>query len=260
MIVATASSCLKSAKLLFRVLEITELNTSLGYVHIIEVIEPGTLVVAGPTTNHDLNVLVAKMGTYAEKIFVDGAFNRITFANIKNMDGIVLTTGASVHPDMMKTIEKTKRVVESFSLKQTPIFKKLPDFKMMIQTPNTTLQFTNKKSETLKTALMGLNESVSTIYIQGAITPRHIQVFIECATQRFTLISDDPTKYLISEHYFSYLEKLETRLQIIFPCPLLFITINPFCPKGHHYEPIIFLSEMKKAIKIPIYNVKEMEW
>ena len=259
MIVATASVCLESSELEFRLLEKTGLFTALGEVFIIEVLREGTVVVAGPTSNHDLNILLHKLKHYTDKIFVDGAFNRMTFASIELLDAIVLATGASVHPVMEKTIEKTVKTVESFNLPKTKYFEFPPEYALVIQTKTENYRFLDKKIDTIRTLIEKLDEPIVYMYIQGAITPRLIDYLIESSTRDFELICDDPTKYLITEDHFAYLCKLNVNLSILNPKPLLFVTINPFSPAGNHYDPDLFLSELKKQISIPVYNVRRME-
>ncbi|HBY65142.1 MAG TPA: hypothetical protein DEG42_01920 [Acholeplasmataceae bacterium] len=259
MMVATAQACLDSSELEFRVIEPTGLFTALGEVQIIEVLREGTIVVAGPTTNHDLNILIHKLKHYTDKVFVDGAFNRMTFASIELMDAIVLATGASVHPVMDKTIEKTVKTVESFNLPKTEYFEFAPEYPLIVKTKNETYHFFDKKIDTIRTLVEKIDEPIIYMYIQGAITPRLIDYLVQSSTRDFELISDDPTKYLITEDHFTYLSKLNIKLSIIHPCPLLFVTMNPFSPAGLHYDSDLFLSELKKKISIPVYNVKRME-
>ncbi len=259
MMVATARVCLETTELEFRLIEKTGLFTALGEVDIIEVLREGTIVVAGPTTNHDLNILIHKLKHYVDKVFVDGAFNRMTFASIECMDAIVLATGASVHPVMEKTIEKTLRSVESFNLPKTQHVEAIPQYPLMIKTKKDIYHFVDKKIDTIRTLIEKLDEPIIYMYIQGAITPRLIDYLIESSTRDFELICDDPTKYLITEDHFAYLSKLNVRLSIIHPCPLLFVTINPFSPQGLHYDPELFLIELQKHLSIPVYNVKRME-
>ena len=48
-------------------------------------------------------------------------------------------------------------------------------------------------------------------------------------------------------------------MSTIHPCPLLFVTINPFSPSGNHYDEKEFKEAMKKAVNVPVYNVMNKE-
>jgi len=164
-----------------------------------------------------------------------------------------------VHTVMDKTIEKTIKTVESFNLPKTQYFEFAPEYPFILKTKNEIYHFFDKKIDTIRAIVEKIDETILYMYIQGAITPRLIDYLIESSTRDFELICDDPTKYLITEDHFNYLSKLDVRLSIIHPCPMLFVTINPFSPQGHHYDPDLFLSELQKHISIPVYNVKRME-
>ncbi|MCR3905513.1 MAG: hypothetical protein NUK62_00595 [Tenericutes bacterium] len=258
MIVATACACLEASDIPFKILEKTELMTSLGKVKIIEVLEDGTMVIAGPTTNRELHFLIEHMKKYVDKVFVDGAFNRMTFANIKNIDAICLATGASVSQSMIHTIEKTRRIVESFNLDKTKVFEEVPKESLIIKTDKENFHFFDKKLTTLHHIIQKINnDNINYVYIKGAITQRVIDYLIEYSIKNFVLICDDATKLLFSDVYFQYIENLNIKIEVIHQCPLIFVTINPFSPIGKHYDADLFLSEIKKVIKVPIYNVEK---
>ena len=115
MICATAKECLQDSHVLYEVLEETSYLTPIGNVLIVEIKSEGNLVVAGPSTNRDMNHLLSRMKTYVKRIFVDGALSRMTFSQISELDGIVLATGASFSSEMIDTIHKTKHLITMFS-------------------------------------------------------------------------------------------------------------------------------------------------
>lgn len=105
MVVATAANCLKATKATYKILEHTKMPSALGHILIVEIITDGYMVIAGPTTNKELNQVIKLMKKYVDKIFIDGAFNRRTFANIEVIDGIILAAGAAESTDMDQTIK-----------------------------------------------------------------------------------------------------------------------------------------------------------
>ncbi|MBU1141593.1 MAG: hypothetical protein KKG64_03620, partial [Firmicutes bacterium] len=233
----------------------TNFMTALGHIEIVEILSDGHMVIAGPTTNKELNAVIEKMKKHVDKIFIDGAFNRMTFSNIELIDAIVLATGAAVGPIMNQTVTRTKMIVDTFNLKKSYRIETIPNESVIIQTTFHHYTFDDKKLETIKHALSNINDKIDMIYIKGAITPRIVHFFIERMICDLTLICDDPTKLLISERDFLNLSKLHIEINVIHPCPLLFVTINPFSPTGEHYNPEVFLETMQKAIDIPVYNV-----
>jgi len=259
MVVATASGCLEASKVSFQVLEMTRMRTALGHIEVVEILSDGHMVIAGPTTNKELNYVIRLMKKRVDKIFIDGAFNRMTFANIESIDAIVLATGAANSPIMSETIDKAKMIVDFFSLKKSYRLEEIPEESLIIQTTFNKYEFDNKKIGTLKHAFTEINDKIDWIYIKGAVTPRYVDYFTKKTMIDFTLICEDPTKLLIDQSSFMNLKKLNIEISTIHPCPLLFVTINPFSPSGNHYDEKEFKEAMKKAVNVPVYNVLKME-
>ncbi len=259
MVVATACGCLEASLVKYQVIEKTKMMTPLGHIEIVEILSDGYMVIAGPTTNSELNIAIKIMRKHVDKVIIDGAFNRMTFTNIELINGIVLAAGAAVSPIMSQTIEKTKMIVDSFNIKKSYRIEEIPEESIIIQTTFHRFGFNDKKIETFKHVLSQINDKIDLIYIKGAITPRIIHYFIDKMMMQFTLVVDDPTKLLLSEQDFMSLKKLKIDLSIIHPCPLLFVTINPFSPNGEHYDEKTFKKAMEDAIDIPVFNVMHME-
>jgi len=259
MIVATAQSCLDDVTVKYRLIKKTELFTALGPIKIVEILTKGHLVIAGPTTNNDLKRLIELMKPLVDKLLIDGAFNRMTFSSIDLIDAIILATGAVVHPLMDKTIEKTKVIVESFQAPKSTFYLATPKAKIIICMKDETCIYQQKNYEILKESIEKHAHHLESIYIQGAITPKIIDLFISKRIEHVKLICDDPTKLLLSEHYFKHLKTLGIEINVIHVCPLLAVTINPFSPNGQHYDENEFLKRMQDALTIPVFNVLRME-
>ena len=259
MVIATASACLDAAPILYKVITKTNLFTALGPIKIIEVLSKGHLVVAGPTTNSDLKSLIELMKPYVDKVLIDGAFNRMTFSNIDLIEGIILATGAIVHPSMDKTIEKTKAIVDAFHAPKSLVYDHIPSYKLAIHTQDAVYLYHQKNYEMMKQAIDEHARHIESIYIQGAITPKLIDLLIAKRIENIDLVCDDPTKLLLSEIYFKHIKTLKINLHVIHSCKLIAVTINPFSPNGQHYDEDEFLKRMKDNLFIPVFNVLKME-
>jgi hypothetical protein len=258
MIVANASSCLDSSQLAFEVLEDTQFQTSIGDIKIIRVEEEGYMMIAGPTTNKALNEVVSIMKKYATLIIIDGAFNRMTFSNMSELDQIVLASGAAYHPIMEETIAQTAFIVNLFKSPKT--MDKL-SFKHSVEilTNKQTHRLDDKKETTLKSFFSHNQEVIQSIYIKGAITQKIINLFIKEDINHIKLIMDDPTKLLIGHQFENYFTKRAIKLEVLRKTPISCVTINPWSPSGIHYDSVIFEKHMKTNIDIPVFNVLNME-
>jgi molybdopterin-guanine dinucleotide biosynthesis protein len=253
MMIATAKDVLKQVDFDYELLEETHLNTALGTVCIIRILSKGYVILAGPTTNKDLDILIGKLKKYANQIFIDGAFNRKTFASIDHMDAIIIATGAALSKDMNETIEKTKQVVLSFDL---PIEKSHMDkpYHMCIITEKDKKLFKEKNFD----EIIPYQKDILVLEIKGALTTKMIEFIVKNRIKNFKLIIEDPTKLMLDIKHYDYLKQLNIRLCVLKQVPIIAVTINPFSPSGYHYDKNRFYQEIKKHIDIEVYNVKEM--
>lgn len=250
MIIATAEDPLKETSIMYDIITRTPFSTALGDIHLIRVKSQGTLVIAGPSTNQELNTCVTMLKDYSDIVLIDGAFNRKTFANIAHLDGLILATGASLHPRMEETVNTTQKIVDSFQFPKTT---------HDVSTSTACIKH-DKKDKNLGYLLPPHKKTKEKIiYIKGAITPSVIDYFIEHHYKDFTLIITDATKLLLPQQYFTYIKKLHITIEVVRHIPLLCVTINPYRPTGESYDKDVFYKAMQTAITIPVINVQEKE-
>lgn len=258
MIVATAKSCLVDVNFSYEILETLDMYTSIGEMTIIKVTSSGFVVVAGPTTNQNLSIVITKMKKYAHKILVDGAFNRMTFASIDVIEGIVIATGASVSPVMEKTIEQTEMVVELFSLpKMTFLMDK--NNAIEIKTEKQVYSLKTKDLFNLKRILQEITEKIDHISVKGAVSERLVDVLIQSKKEKYKLIAEDPSRFLMDLKKYHHLKMLHIQLGVKKQVDLILMTVNPFRPTHTSYDPKIFMNALKEKIQIPMVDVFEEE-
>jgi len=258
MILATSTECLEQTDVSFHLIKETSFQTALGKVCIVKALTEGLIMLAGPTTNRELNQLVEMMKPYVEMIFVDGALSRMTFSAISELDGIVLATGAAFSEEMVETVLKTKHIIKTFSYELTQ--KKINDqSSIYIECEDGSISMNHKKYDEIKAILKQTKVKVKWLYIKGAITEKMIQMFIELRINHVELVIDDPAKLLFHHNYASVFDKLNMNVTVRQKCPLVLITVNPFRPIGKSYDPFLFETEIKALTDINVINVKHME-
>jgi hypothetical protein len=257
MIVATAQKCLQEANFEYNIIEQTNFNTAIGKILVVEVLSEGHVLLAGPTTNLELRKLIVLLSEKVKRIFIDGAFNRKTFASIDIIDAIIMATGAVLSPLMAETVLKTEQLVEIFHARKTSdIFAQKTLF--ALQSHSQWYEFSSKSYETIQKQLSH-HVNIKTVFIRGAITTRLIDILIKLHKQNFTLIVEDATKILLTKTYHQHLKTLQINLEVIHPTNLIALTINPYSPNGESYDANEFKNMIQKHIHMPIYNVLEME-
>lgn len=258
MVVATAQSCLDDTKVVYRILCDTPCLTPLGRIRLALCESEGYIMLAGPSTNDEMNMILTLLKLYAKRIFVDGALSRQTFSAIHELEGIILATGASFSPVMAETVLKTKHMIDVFQYPKTS-FNIPPNYVIVIKCFEGMIMRQNKSHEAMKQVFSLHKNTIEWLYIKGAITDRFMDLLVDLRISHVTLIIDDPTKLLFHHRYHVLLEKLNIAVEVIKSVPLLLITINPFNPSGEPYDDEIFKNEIKKLSTIPVINVKELE-
>lgn len=255
MLIATTYSCLESSEVKWELIEKTSHQTPLGVVMIVEIMTEGKMMIAGPSTNQELNQVVHVMKKHCDKVLIDGAFNRLTFSNIDVMEGIVLAAGASFHPDLDVTLKQTSDLIRLFSSKKT-LFMIKPDVGIALYKDQHMMYRAEKKLENLEALIEQSNHQFDAIYIGGAVTSKMIDAIIQKGMKSFVLIMDDPSKWMASQRHMRALNSLDIHIEVIKSYPIIMVTINPFRIDGHHYDASIMMQRFEKEINIPIFNVK----
>lgn len=259
MIVATTTSCLELAHLKYELLKSTQFFTAIGEIHIVRILECGYMMIAGPSLNKELNQVIRLMKQYTSFILVDGAFNRMTFANIAELDTIILASGAAYHHEMDETIKQTTFVVNLFSSKETNHMFEDSHYTLVIETNQKLYRFLDKKENTVEQFFKQKEGSIKWIFIKGALSERLMNQLMKHDIRDLTLILEDPTKMLLKHTYSTYFQKRNISIEVLKPTPISMVTINPWSPSGHHYDEQLFYDTMKRHIFIPVFNVYQLE-
>lgn len=259
MIVATAQSCLDESMIDYDVIDKTNLFTSIGEILVVRIKSEGFLVIAGPTTNDELSGVLKTMKAYATKIFVDGAFNRMTFSNLDEIDGVILATGAAVSPSMEETVEQTRRIVNLFNLKRTTYQVKNHEAKIVFSTHDGEIYVYDKKISSIEDILNNERIDIQKIYIKGAISEKLIDTLILSRRSHYELIGEDPSRFIFQSKRFKYLEVLDVDLSVEKTFRLLYVTMNPFRPTHQSYDANEFMKALKEKIDIDVFDVMREE-
>lgn len=252
--VVTAINTLKDTNLKYEVVFSFDIDTPLGNLILIKITEEGNLVIAGPTKNNDLKAVISELKKYTNKVFVDGAFNRITFSAINEVEGIVLATGAQVSTNMENTINKTKMLLDLFSLEETKIAK--PNSNITIYEEKSVFQLKTKDLSQFENIVIN-NNKITRIIVLGAVSEKFIDILLKHKIKNYELIFDDATKFLASYKKYEYLKKLNVQMKVFNKNNILFVTINPFRATHKHYDKDIFKEEIQKITNLKVINIKE---
>lgn len=260
MIVCTASECLKEFEAEYESLETTNIMTALGVIVIARITKAGNCLVAGPATIQSNNILIEKLKSYnCEKIFIDGAFSKSTFATLS--DAMIYCVGASYGRSLEKIVNDAKNYLSLLALPRYPNAQQLRNIKTIasISADGEITEF--KDSSTLangRKIIKQIPSNAAYLYIPRAISKSFIQAFIENRLHLdCDLIINNPTSLILDEQQIKYLFSLKQKIYVLHPIKVVAVAYNPYSPIGYSFDNQSFRDELTKHISLPIFNVLE---
>ena len=265
-IFATAADCLKNSDIESELIKITDFTTPLGIINIYQAKNKGNVEVAGPSINKQLKHLcndMLKIG--CDVIFIDGAFDRRSFASPLISDATILSTGASVSRNMEGVVDLTSHIYNLFSLeilKDYNIRRICKEILLSVQVGIINDDDSFKKLE--ETTALGsskaifnqLTKDAKYLVIKGAITDSILDEYVNNKkVKELTLINTDPTKLFFSKQVFYKFIKKGGRLKTLEGINLIAITVNHTSPLGYEFENNQFMRLLQERIDIPIFNL-----
>ncbi len=258
-IVATAFDTLKNYSCKYKILEKTELITSIGEVVIIEILDEGKALVAGPSKVKDMQKLTNILEKYKlEKIIIDGAFSRQAFA--KAADATIFVVGANKDKNIDNVVKDAFLQYRKFTLKTSPLkpygfgenigfidsdgnFGELP-FSSVIGNVNDIFV-----DEVLKAKFLYIPKTITNKFVEKLIVERGKYVF--------DLIIDSPINIQLKDENLEKLFKLNFNIFVLNPVNLALVCYNPYSPRGYDFDNMEFKSKLETALETEVINALE---
>lgn len=261
MYVATAIDALKESTASIKVIERTSITTPLGEIILGEVTQAGTILLAGPSTNSgllEIKHMFEKLSV--EKIIIDGALFRKSFARQHLVDGVILVSGAVYSKDLNRLVNDTKTIIDQLTLEDVAVPELPNGLKCaVVNTTGETIWATDLSLSLDPTQIHQLMaEDFKVVQIHGALTDSMVPLLLKYREklEGKTLIIDDAANILCSSQNYRYLEQVGLRIRTRHPVEILFVGINPFSPSGYTFDPFEMKQMMSQALDCPVINVK----
>jgi hypothetical protein len=279
-LLATTDLCLKRSSARVEVIETTSENTPVGRVVIVRVRQGGNVELAGPDTNSGIRFVCERMIEHgAARVLVDGAVNRKSSASPAVTDASILSSGAVLHRDMQRVVSETAHQAKLMSL---PAFE-LPsghldnsegtggidtllpmDCSVAVMDESGTINPLDLTTALNSGAEIGrvLKEGDRAVLIRGSLTSRTIKDLMAVTQmyQNVPLIVEDATRIFIDERDWLISRKMGLMVRVMRRTNLLFITINPWSPRGWRFDAREFQSAVQKAVgPVQVLNVMGRE-
>jgi len=265
-IFATAEDSLKNSDIEPELIKGTDFATPLGIINIYKAKNKGYVELAGPSMNKQLKNLcndMLKIG--CDVIFIDGAFDRRSFATPLISNATILSTGASVSRNMEKVVDLTSHIYDLFNLdivKDDKIKKISKDILLTVQVGIINDDYSINKLEeptalgSSKVIFNQLTKDAKYLVIKGAITDSILDEYVSNKKVKdLTVIATDPTKLFFSEQVFHKFIKKGGCLKVLNRINLIAITVNHTSPLGYEFVNNSFMRLLQERINVPIFNL-----
>lgn len=256
-LVATAALSAKRSQARLREVARTPFRTAIGPVGLYEVLDQGTVEVAGPVTVQDTVSLIGLLRAHgASQIFVDGAIDRRASASGSVADGVVLATGLALSEDPFEVAAHTVLQARLLTLEapdgpelpsQTGALSAAGDFHAW---PGATV------IEQGERFVHWLPKDARRLVLKGALTEGVARELLRRERQDLEVVVPDGTHLLLQPETFDRLDERGTRFFASRPIRLVAVTVNPTNPFGAMVDPEAFLALMRARLNpIPVLDV-----
>lgn len=259
-IVATASECVDKSNIKIKLLEETNISTSLGDVLIFEVLSNGYIEIAGPPYKSVIQDVSKKMLSYgAKKIFIDGALGRKGSADKNIADAVILSAGVAYSSILDTLVDDTAFAVEMLSLPSL-------DYKIRDLSNVTIIDKEGVLHNLdLKTSLNSAKEIISSLSVdsrylvlKGAFSSELAEALVINRNKflNLTIIVENGTKVFIKRKEYNNMLKANIGLIALENINVVAVTINPTSPTGKTLDKELLEAALKDKVNVPVVNVK----
>ncbi|MBO7490804.1 MAG: hypothetical protein J6T59_00010 [Bacteroidales bacterium] len=255
----------RQRRLVSEIYDILEETTSMGRLVIAKVLQTGKAIIAGPASSVRMKALINRMDELGvDMTIVDGALSRRSPAAPSITDGLILSTGAAIAPDIPTIVDKTRFVYRMTQLPEyetshreeliradSGIYALENDtvFQLPIASP---LLFAKSKDV--------LFQHGSTLFISGILTDAILEYLkTQPEIKKTALIVKDFTKIFVTPFILnSYLQKGGSLFVLQKP-NLTAICVNPTSPMGARLNSHDLQNALQKVVEVPVYDIKMLE-
>ena len=249
-------------------------RTALGPVILARVLQPGRIMLAGPTLLSDLRHTLAHFQSYGARLsIIDGAINRLGAATPTVTDACIVCTGASVGVTPELVAHRTANVFVRLTTPQTPladVYRKLhPQVRLLAFVADGSEQFNERTVEMYAGPMEPAAEARWIVdNMQGKQTMQHsayclrgafteelarelmVQLPLSQTGKTAELIVGDATKIFCHSVVLRQLSTRGLHVRVADSIRILAITINPYTPE-YLCSPQRLLDALVKELPAP---------
>ena len=267
-LVATADKAIKGGTAQVRTIARTGAITPLGELVLVRVEKPGLLLLAGVRHKADVRVLVELMLKHqAQKVIIDGSYQRLMAADPEVSNGVILATGAILGRTVREVAKRTRQTLDRLLL---PVVTAEEDQMLMadaLRYRRPAVREANGRIVVLPDSGAAADEADLrdalgkgdvTVAVPGVVTDRLIRVLIAHKAGKVRLIVADPTRLFGSAPLVNKFRERGGDLGAGRAIRLLAIAVNPTSVLGYELpEEALLAAVHALAPEIPVFSFKD---
>ncbi len=263
MIFVTSEKHYLERKIVSEILDVSSERTSLGRLITARAKSSGKVILSGPSDTAGIKRLIDEMARFGvQTTIVDGALSRLSLASPAITDAMILATGAALSANIPQLVRETRFVQQLIELPtvESKLAEKLQPLKNGMWAIDVNGEVHDLEIPSV--FLLDKREKDifrfgTRIYVAGAISDKLLS-FLRMQNKKTELIVNDFTKVFVSPKEFNAFLKNGNTIMSVEKSKLIAITVNPLSPNGILLDSDKLQEEMKKALSVPVYDVKRM--
>src|SRR5262245_21946626 len=263
-VVATSAAALERSTATVETIEKTGIETHQGPIVIALVLADGEVEPLGPASAHELREIVDSVARHTGgRVLIEGSFNRRSFAAPGIADGIILSIGAALAPELERTVAGSRYYVEIFNLEACE--HRVADVFPVAESEDAAVLLNDENAivggipwRALGNAKLLLSQTHPPF--QRIVIPRSVgdEFVIPLLREKmqFEIVVRDPMRIALSPVYYSAWQKLGGGIRVVHATRVLALSLNPTNPAGPDQDPEEFLEAFRERIpEIPSHDV-----
>ena len=247
--------------LLSEILDLSDDSTSLGRLVTARVLQAGKVILSGPATTGGVRKVLDRMGEYGVDLtIVDGALSRKSHASPAITDGLILSTGAAIAPDLNTIVKKTSELYDLM---------KLPEYETdyaeeLMQMENGIFALTDEGYQSLNIPSSLLSEKYKAelfshgnkLFISGILTDMMLNFLrMQSEVKNSVIIVKDFTKIFVTPMNLRLFLSKGGSLRVLKRPNLIAVTVNPVAPSGYTIPSEVLVKAMEGVFDVPVHDV-----
>lgn len=264
MVFVTSEKHYSERKLTSEIMNVSEARTALGRLITARAKSSGKVILSGPSDTAGIKKLIDEMAGFGiQSTIVDGALSRLSLASPAVTDAMILATGAALSANIPQLVRETRFMQQLIEL--PTVDEKLSEKLQSLKNGMWAIDAEDEIHDLEIPSVFLLDKREkdifrfgTRIYVSGAVSDKLLS-FLRIQNKNVELMVSDFTKMFVSRRELNAFLKNGNSIKSVVRSKLIAVTVNPLAPNGFLLDSETLRHEMKKALNVPVYDVKEID-